>query len=307
MASRVRIWLFLVGCLTIGLGALLTQAAVAHQSLTTSSGARAHSDPASFVLTTTVTLTLSAPFSVPPGGVIPLQWQIDNLTPNPLVHRLQIKVPPALTPAPLPPGATWVAATSTLHMPLSTTQGTINWQVAANANGPFRIQGLVRENLSPLAAAATFVGVEHLIGSNGGTIFAFNGRIVVQFPAGAFLEDAQVYVSWPAAAQGISPSLSGRAFEIVAHQQTNGQRILAAQVPFNVRMKYTESQIQGDEASLTLFFYEQSNDGWHPLPTQVRKTFNLLDAQTTQLSVLDLDTQDWQAARLPTLADFQVA
>jgi len=70
---------------------------------------------------------------------------------------------------------------------------------------------------------------------------------------------------------------------------------------------YDENHLSGSEGGLTLYYYNRAIQEWEPLRSRVDKENNLLTAWVDHLSLFDYDTQQWQAARLPNLDNFQVA
>ncbi len=65
--------------------------------------------------------------------------------------------------------------------------------------------------------------------------------------------------------------------------------------------------MEGDESSLTLFSFDKDVNTWIPLPSMVDTENNLLTGWTDHFSLFDFNIQDWEAARLPSVAGFQVS
>jgi RHS repeat-associated protein len=102
-------------------------------------------------------------------------------------------------------------------------------------------------------------------------------------------------------------SLSGRPIEILAETQDTHEPFTQFAQPVTIELTYADAEVQGSETSLSVFWYDPLLGTWRPLPTLVDPDANVLTAQTDHLTVFDFNTQDWEAARLPNVAAFQVA
>ncbi|WP_297640229.1 hypothetical protein [Caldilinea sp.] len=143
--------------------------------------------------------------------------------------------------------------------------------------------------------------------AQGGEVAAFEGRVQVRFAAEAVAEPLTVRVR-PAVGKGAPPeSLSGWPLEITAWGEESGAEVHSFKEPVQIVLHYEEAWIEGDEESLYLFFYDEVEHLWRPLPSRVEAEENLLIAETDHFSVFDFDVQNWEAARLPSLSGFQVA
>ena len=157
----------------------------------------------------------------------------------------------------------------------------------------------------------TTVAEEHLIFTSmvsrgGGAVTAFDGRLEVHFPAEAAPESLSVMVR-PALGKAAPPtSLSLWPFEIVATGMENGAEVSRFRQPLEIILHYEEMWLRGDEESLVLFYYNETEQSWLPLPSRVDIEHNLLIAHSDHLTVFDFDIQNWEAARLPSLDSFQV-
>ena len=98
-----------------------------------------------------------------------------------------------------------------------------------------------------------------------------------------------------------SGSLSGEPFEVVAEGQSDGLPIHSFPQPLSIQVGYDPALLHGEEASLTLFYFDEALGDWLPLPTQVDSTTQTLTAASDHLTVFDFNSQNWEAARLPGL------
>ncbi|HKZ55072.1 MAG TPA: SpvB/TcaC N-terminal domain-containing protein, partial [Anaerolineales bacterium] len=143
----------------------------------------------------------------------------------------------------------------------------------------------------------------------GGSATAFEGDVRLSFPpralrAGALGSLRRLRLSLR---RVTGATLSGHAFEILAEAAGTGKAIERFDQPISITLRYEEASVRGDEHSLTIFYYDETLGTWRPLPTTVDTAANVLTARTEHLSTFDYNTQNWQAARTPSVAAFQVS
>lgn len=134
----------------------------------------------------------------------------------------------------------------------------------------------------------------------------------MHFPAGALDETVDVTVRRPK--QDKEPhnkhlppySLSGQPFEIVAFKK-NGQPVNKFKQAITIEVLDDPLSIQGDAESLSLFYYDEKQATWIPLPSTVDLSTGTLTGSSDHLTVFDFDIQNWEGARLPTIQGFQVS
>lgn len=145
-----------------------------------------------------------------------------------------------------------------------------------------------------------------MVSRSGGVITAFDDRLEVRFAAESAPESLVVTVR-PASNKAAAPtSLSRWPFEIIATGTASGAEVHQFKRPLEIVLHYEETWLQGDEESLALFYYNDKEQSWLPLPSRVDAENNLLIAHTDHLTIFDFDIQNWEAARLPGLDGFQV-
>jgi YD repeat-containing protein len=275
--------------------------------------------PASATPTQTPTITLTptpspslslhaAPPSVLPGGVVNLQWQIENWQGQIKDISLLFTLPAGFTPFG-PESGVYDPIASTQTIPVTATKGNLLWSVDENSKGPYNLQAAMLLSGTQLLTTALTIGEEALthIETKGGEAPGLNGRVRVIFPANAANEPLEVRVR-PSKERTRPPySLSGQPFEITAERRGNGEKVDRFAKPLTIEIDYDESQLHGEETGLTLFYYDEKEGRWISLPSHVDLKQNRLIAQTDHLTNFDIDIQSWQAARLPGMEAFQVA
>ncbi|MCZ7567370.1 MAG: hypothetical protein M5U01_02065 [Ardenticatenaceae bacterium] len=256
-----------------------------------------------------LTLTLAVTsLLVAPGESFTLTWRLEGRdTLGPAAAHLLVTVPPGVTPLEPPAGA-FNPATGTLRLPLTASAGAIVWALAADATGPLHLQAEVVQAGRALARAALELPTPTAsVDVGGGEVVGLGGRVRVRFPAGALPEAVHVRVGWPDPATGPRYALSGQPFELIAVGRASRRPVHRFGRPIEIEVGYDEEELRGDETGLTLFYWDEVLQTWRPLPTRVDPQARRLTALTDHLSVFDFDIQDWEAARLPSLKDFQVA
>ncbi|OGO16652.1 MAG: hypothetical protein A2Z14_09880 [Chloroflexi bacterium RBG_16_48_8] len=216
----------------------------------------------------------------------------------------------------------------TYQFSLTSPKGSVSWSILRGAEGPFHIQAVVLQEDLVLAEARltldSILGLSSLqaIRTQGSQLEALGGRVRVQFPSGAVRETliTRVYdvrdggilpihkgerITESSGKEGI-PSLSGKPFEILAFS-LSGKQVTNFDRSIEIQIHYKDDEAQGDEASLTLFTFDEEENTWVPLPSMVDTENNLLTSWTDHFSLFDFNIQDWEAARLPSVAGFQVS
>lgn len=157
---------------------------------------------------------------------------------------------------------------------------------------------------SPVAVSDT---VTATVPVEGGEVRAFEGRVAVRFPAGAADEALRIVVRPLPTTAEIPYSLSAWPFEIVAEGEASKQPVRRFKQPIQIEVHYEDEWVRGDEESLFLFYFDEEHKGWIPLPSRVDSERNVLVGESDHLTLFDFDWQNWEAAKLPTLAGFQVS
>jgi RHS repeat-associated protein len=79
------------------------------------------------------------------------------------------------------------------------------------------------------------------------------------------------------------------------------------QEPITIEVQYDEDELDGDESSLLLYFYDETLGVWRPLSTTVDVERNILRARTDHFTVFDYGTQQFESAEALGVESFQTA
>jgi RHS repeat-associated protein len=277
------------------------------------------------VLTTTTTptpepgVTLSNlevtldPDPAAPGDVITATWSIKNYRGKFEGVEIWAYLPEEFIPMEIGEGS-FDPQSNLLIMPINGPDGLLSWYIDGNAQPPYNILVEIHRNGQVIMNLNRQLGQRgpDVIPIEGGRANGFNRHVKIDFPAGALPESADVLVRAP---HNSNISLGGHPMELTAIGRASGMEISQFNQPITITVQYTDEEAERqlknagmkDENSLTLFYYDEAQGTWYPIPTRVDADTNTLTAITTHFSLDDFKAQNWEAARLPTMDGFQVA
>lgn len=248
-----------------------------------------------------------------PGDVVTATWTIHNYHGKYDGVEAWLYLPEAFTPIEYS-GGSFNPETNLLIIPINTDTGMIRWFIDGNAQPPYQVQVEVRLNGQVIMSTTRNLGERGAdpVSRRGGEAKGFNQRVKVDFPDGALPEDADVKVRAP---HNSDLSLGGQPMELSAVGKDSGMEITQFSQPVNISVEYSDEQANRllklagmkDESSLSLFYYNETDGTWIPLPTTVDTDKNQLTAVTTHFSLFDFKAQNWEASRLPSLDGFQLS
>ncbi len=228
---------------------------------------------------------------------------------------------------PLQEEARFDAETRVLRLPVEAPSGALVWRVDRKVTGPFVIRADLLEvaadaSEAVIASAELTIGEDLVfdIGPEGGEVSAFNGKLRVTFPPEAMGQLAslgpsstmRIHVRQPSYDRPGFYALSPYTFEITAEIPGAGPEGASAAVdsfvsPITIEVQYDDAQIRGDEGTLTIFYFDDDMGTWRPISSDVDPDVNIVRAEVDHLTTFDIDTQNLQTARIPSVADFQTA
>jgi hypothetical protein len=254
-----------------------------------------------------ITLTLTATPTLPaPGDILTLTWGTRRDRPLDGLELL-LTLPEGFDLWGVPDGA-YDPTTRQLRMPISLVAGRLSFIILPNAVGPYTFNAELWLN-GELRVQRSFSLLRRepfRLSLPGGRAWGFNRRVEVTFPNGALPEAVDVEVGPPVSETDL-PGLGGRPFEIVALSQATGQEVTQFTRPITIEVSYDEAQYGNEESGLKLYYYDENENEWYPLPTRVDTENNRLTAWSDHLTIFDFQAQNWEAARLPNLEAFQVS
>ena len=248
-----------------------------------------------------------------PGDVVTAKWTIRNYHGQFDGVEAWLYLPEAFTPLETGGGA-FNPETNLLIVPINSATGLISWLIDGNAQPPFNILVEIRLNGQVMMSVTRSLGERgpDFVPTGGGEAHGFNHHVKAEFPSGALPEDAEVSVRAP---ENTELSLGGHPMELTAMGAESGEEITQFNQPVTITVQYTDEEAERllkragmqDETSLSLFYYDETENTWIPLPTSVDPDANQFTAVTDHFSLFDFQAQNWEAARLPSLDGFQLS
>ena len=160
-----------------------------------------------------------------------------------------------------------------------------------------------------ISQAVALKPATHLISKDsGGTITSFDERVTVTIPTEALDENVYMDISYPSPHTNPSYSLTGNAIEVLAVGEKTKQNIHQFNSDLTIQMKYNEEDLKRWTAEeLTIYYFNEADKDWYPLETTVDTKTRTLTAKVDHLTIFDYKASSWQASRLPSVNEFQVA
>ncbi|MGA9398197.1 MAG: hypothetical protein WBV22_08050, partial [Anaerolineaceae bacterium] len=254
-------------------------------------------------------LTPEADFAEP-GKSFEVAWEITGDLPKGAVKdalSLAFVFPTSFTMEKVTEGAVTGMDETTINLEYRPI-GKLEWQLAPDASGPFSIDLSLLYQDETIATTNLMVeeGFTGDIDISGGEVNYKNGKLKITLPADVVSEKTSLkYKKLTLGKEGIPYSLSGNMFELTAAGIDSRQEISRFNKELAIAIRYEPEQIPGDENTLTLFYYDELSYGWYPLRSEVDIENHILTGYSDHFTVFDFNTQDFQAATLPTLKNFQ--
>lgn len=301
-----------------------TEAGIPHQEGTKvgrpSNGFRESSDstestPAEDIANTqtevqTPSVSLSAdPDYLTPNTGLSLTWTIEGLSiqEHPSL-QLQITIPEVLT---LQPGyeGSFDETTRTLTLTVTALSGQVNLVSGATVSEA-EIRSVLSENGQTVAGSVLLLPVhgQYLVNQQGGEIVTRDGKVKIKIPANTFKKDTYIEVGKPSKKALPGYSLNGQAFEIKAKDKESKVDLHTFDQKIEIEVSYADLDIpEEDFVKLFLYWYNPETEEWEALPSSADPETKTLVGVTDHFSVFEVGLNQWQAARMPTVDDFQVS
>jgi hypothetical protein len=239
-----------------------------------------------------------------PGEPITVSWEAENAP----AEAMSLMVDPSENVA--PEGMMSMAADGTYTLPLAEDSGSMEWNVSADATEAVSLSIDLKAGGEVVSSATVVVAPPRmtLAKGQGGTLKDAGESVEVFFPAGAAQEPLLLDARSPSPHAMDSYSLSWNPVEILAVGENSHKNVKTFSEPLKITMHYDETKIvQGDEASLTIYYYDPDMQDWYPMETEVDQDRNTLTAYSNHLTVFDYKANNWQSQSLPTVDAFKTS
>ncbi len=263
-----------------------------------------------------ITLTLAAapgPVAVATGPFgegdsITVTWRIVAVNPLLKGTELDITLPDGLKPDPLDKDI-FDPETNTLRLTDPAESGALALIIGPKAYPPYFLQAALMLKDQTLADTTLSLNptwsAEVL--QKGGQVNGLNGKVKIEFPQSVLSQDLLVEIRRPEYNAKISYLPGGFPFEVNAKGKSDQSEVHKFTGKFTIEVGYDENHLPGPEEALSLFYYDEASEDWVPIPTTVITETHTLVASIDHLTLFDYDAQNYEAARLPSLNNFQVA
>ncbi len=255
-------------------------------------------------------ITLKAePALASPGEKVSLNWEI---TPSGALISLSESVLRVTVPAgftPLKTDIPFDAAARTLLVPMPVSKGSLEWDIARETSGePVFVVELLDKNVVLASTKLTiYLEGNTKIAPTGGEAKGLNGKVKVKIPDQAISEAISLNIHPLFDLASIPYPLSGRPFEILAQTDREQKPVHQFDKPIEIEVDYSDLGFSGDPSTLSVFYYDEAEGTWEPLPTQMDAQRQVLIATSDHLTVFDIGNESWESARIPSVANFQVS
>jgi len=263
--------------------------------------------------TSPVTLTLShSSRFIAKDGLVKIKWRLESKAKDKLTiesnYRLSVQLPTGFTPDEFSILGRDSLNDAVLYS-VEKEHGVIELFAPADQPGPFEIQVDVMTTDQVLVSETILLerAEKFEASAKGNEISALEGKVKIKIPPGALKKDAQVWVHPVSEMTNVPSRLSENTVELIAENPEGTEEFHVFDQPLEISIAYDPEQYQGNESMVTLFYYDELNQTWRPVVSQVDTENHVVTGFTNHFSLYDISAQDWQAAQLPSLDGFQVS
>jgi hypothetical protein len=264
-------------------------------------------ETASSATTAIPSLMLSAdPSFIPPSGIFTLIWTVEGFSFEGSV--LKILLPVGTLPHAEYVG-TYDEANHTLLVNLTALSGEVEL-VSTPEGDHVEIQAalLQQDQIIDNASISLSTHEQFIMDKQGGEITAMDGKLKLEFPKDTLSERAVIEIGAPSGDAIPAYSLSGKPFEIKAHDAQSNEELKHFSKELSIFISYADLDIAPElERSLYLYWYNPETGDWEGLPSTVDTNTKTVQTWTDHFTVFDLDANQWQATHLPSVDAFQVS
>lgn len=238
-----------------------------------------------------------------------LTWTLEGLAledHKPLA--LQITVPEGLS---LMDGyeGRYDETTRTLTIPVTALSGQVLFLTGTTVVES-KLPAILLEDTQAILEAVLYLPVheEHVVDERGGEITTEDSSITITIPADTFTRDTSVTIGSPSEEATPRYSLLGQPFEITATDLERETDLHRFEREIEIEVSYAELDIPEEKiTNLFLYWYNTETEEWEALPSSADARTNTLTSATDHFSVFAIGLNNWQAARTPTVDNFQVS
>lgn len=245
-----------------------------------------------------------------PGKPITVSWKICGYSQlKDVDSQLIISIPEGVAPK-ISEFSDKITADRTLTIPSKPGEDKIVWTVSETAQTPFvlSISLVVGEKVIDGQTILIDAGKYDATKGIANRIDNDNGEVQIDLPEETSDKNLTFDIRHPSPHKSPVFSLTGYPIEILAADKDTGENVKKFDKSISIKIKYDPSRIFGkNEGDLMLYWYNEDDYDWYPLPTIVDLESQTLTAESDHLTVFDYKATSWQAYSPPTVDDFKVS
>jgi RHS repeat-associated protein len=249
----------------------------------------------------------STPGFVTPGEPITINWSIQGISASGHAFYLSIVLPEGFTLT--DSNLDYNEATRTLTLPVLQESGQFDLQAEQPAEDALMLASLLESN-TPLAQFSLPLPTheQFTVDETGGEVVADDGNVTITFPENVLPEETTISVGLPGGVDAPTQSLSGHPIEITAIANSDEAELHQFDQAITLEIGYGDLNIpDGMVDNLFIYWYNPETGDWEAMPSVVDPESQTIQTETTHFSTFDIDINNWQAARMPTMDAFQVS
>jgi RHS repeat-associated protein len=249
----------------------------------------------------------STPGFVTPGGYLTIHWAIQGISPAEHALSLTILLPQGFTPT--DKDAIYDEATLTLSIPILKESGQFGLQTDQPAEDAVLMASLVeKEAILAEFALPLPTHEQFTIDEKGGEVITEDGRVKITFPENVLTEETTISVGQPSGKDAPAHSSGRHPFEITATTKAAKMDLHQFEQPITIEVQYGDLNIPDEKLTdLYIYWYNPETGNWEALDSRIDRQAQTIRTETYHFSVFDININDWQAARMPTVDSFQVS
>ncbi|MFZ5881280.1 MAG: protein-glutamine glutaminase family protein [Chloroflexota bacterium] len=255
-----------------------------------------------------IVLNLTAePGFVTPGGSNLISWSIEGISPSEHELSLEINLPKGFTPA--DKELKYDEATQILSITVQKESGQFELLAQETEEQAVLLAFLVeKETVLAEFALPLPLHEQFEIDERGGEIISEDGQVKINFPEGVVPDKTRISLGKPSGRNAEAYPSGRRPFEITAVSLSSAEELHEFNQPVSIEVNYESLNIPEEKLTdLYIYWYNPETGNWEALDSSIDRGTKTISTETYHFSVFDININDWQAARMPTVDSFQVS
>jgi virulence plasmid B protein len=251
---------------------------------------------------------LADPSFITPGGNLLIEWTIGGIALEGQTLVLKITIPDAFVLQGENIGV-FDEVTRILAIPITVLSGEIHLKAKQSA-GDTTINAFLMKDSETLTTAELTLSTheQFMMDEKGGTIESKKEKLKISIPPDTFDAETIIDIGEPSGDAMPAYSLIGQAFEISAKDKQTNAELHQFSNKMDIEVDLEDLNIPQEKiTNLFLYWYNPETQDWEALQSSANPKTKILKGKTDHFSVFAVGLNEWQAARMPTVDDFQVS